>query len=143
MTGRLLVLSALVALSGSQPAPAQALPCITLTIELPGGTPVRNISTPEGRATAHIQQAYGDGWRDFYLDLLIRDSSSGVVQVSIHDERSRKRTLDTFELSVGGGSVQAATLPTFSLAVAEVVETTVLGCGLRNHPDLNPATAPD
>ena len=107
----------------------QASQCIALGIDLPTGKP-QVIRGGEGRRAVGVQLKDGPDYRDFHLDLSIRDVSSGLVFVTI---REGDRELDTFEMRVGGTTTQTATSPSFGLAVLNIYEQTGLSCWLDSE----------
>jgi hypothetical protein len=124
MVARLVaVLTVLMAISGST-IPAQTPDCITLRIEIPDerGNKIREISTPEGKATAGVQIRDGDEYPTVYLDLTVRDLASGLIRVSIRDDQDSDRVVDQFDLQIGGESVRTTTKPSFGLSVLRIFE---------------------
>ena len=109
------------AMMASGAVTAQSQPCITLRIHFPQDGTSREISTREGAATAQLQLQHGEEYRDFYLDLTVRDRPSGMVHVSIRVDRNSD-PIDQFDLRVGEGSIQATTTPPFSLSVLRIFD---------------------
>jgi hypothetical protein len=106
------------------PVATQASQCIALRIDLPTGKPQES-RTGEGRRAVGVQLQDGQDYRDFYLDLTIRDLSLGVVLVTIRDD---ERQLDEFEMRVGGIAIQVSTSPSFGLSLLSIYEQTGLSC---------------
>ena len=130
---RLAILVPLLIVISDAAVPAQTRQCVTLRIETPVDDPdegIFEISTAEGRATAGVQLAQGDEYRDFYLDIVVRDPDSGLVLVSIRNDRNSDRVVDEFELRADGGAIQAATTPPFTLSVLRIFERTSFSCSL-------------
>ena len=127
MVRLLAVLMVMLTVSAST-IPAQSPQCITLQVEFTDDTEPRQVSTAEGKATAGVQLRLGDDYRDFYLDVTIRDLASGLVLVSVREDRNSDRVVDEFELMVDGGSIQAATAPPFRLSVLRIFERPRFSC---------------
>ena len=117
---RTLVLLASLLLLGGLSVTAQARRHVTFRLELPDGNQTE-IRTPEGSATAMIQLKYDEEWRDFYLDLSIRESPDCGILVSIRDGRQTDAAkLDEFELRRDGTPMRTNTIPTFRLGLRSV-----------------------
>ena len=112
------------ALAAGLMARAQARQCVTLRIDIPQHDTSREISTPEGKATAVVQIKDADRYPTFYLDLIVRDVTTGLVLVTIRTDRTSERAVDEFELRPEGGTIQTATMPPFQLSVLRVFERT-------------------
>jgi hypothetical protein len=95
MVRLLAVLVTLLMISSSTIA-AQSLHCIRLQVEFPDDAEPRQVSTAEGKATAGVQLRLGDDYRDFYLDLTIRDLASGLVSVAVREDRNSDRVVDEY-----------------------------------------------
>jgi hypothetical protein len=118
MVGRLAVAVTLCMAVFGPAIPAQSPQCIALRIELPDGSHV-DAPTPEGKATAGVQLKDGDDYRDFFIDLAIRDL--GPVTASIRGSRdSDGPVLDDFDLVVGGEVRRTTTTPAFGLSVLRI-----------------------
>src|SRR5688572_16358046 len=101
MFSRLMVFGVLATALSQSSVATQASQCIALRIDLPTGRP-QETRTGEGRRAVGVQLPDGQDYRDFYLDLTIRDLALGVVLVTIRDD---ERQLDEFEIRAGGTAI--------------------------------------
>ena len=129
MLSHLALLTALMAISGSSLPAQTTLQCITLRIEFPDEGKTREVSTPEGKATAAVQIKDGDEYPTVYLDLTIRDLASGLIRVSIRDDQNSDRVVDEFDLQIDDGSFRTTTTPSFGLSVLRIFERLDVTCG--------------
>jgi hypothetical protein len=105
--------------------------CVELRVEFPDST-THDLSTPEGRATAKLSLSHGDSYREFFVDLTIRDLASGRIQASIRDSRRPDSpVLDEFDLPIGGAVIRTTTAPSFGLSALGTHEQKSYGsrCG--------------
>ena len=107
--------------------PAQAAQCIALRIYIPQPEATREITTPEGAATASLQIKDGEKFPTFLLDLIVSDLAAGLVAVTVRDGETGL-TLDKFDLRANDGEVQASTTPAFTLDVRRIFEQTSPSC---------------
>ena len=114
-----LLLAVFIICAGSA-ASTQPMHRVALRLELPGGE-TREIQVREGDAAVQVQLADGQGYRDFYLRLVVQGESRRVLLVSVRDGRgSDAATVDEFELVVGGDLRRTQTSPSFALALLRV-----------------------
>jgi hypothetical protein len=93
---------------------------VTLQLELPNGD-VRDVRTPEGPRTAHVQLWDGQEWQDLYLDLTVVEGPTCAVIVSIRDSRQTDASwLDELQLNDDGIMIGTSTVPEFGLALRAI-----------------------
>lgn len=105
---------------------AQSPLCVGLRVQTaPDAT--REFGTLEGKATASVMLKNGDSFTHFYIDLTIRDQTSGVVHASVRASREPgSPVLDEFD-AVVGQTIQTSTVPSFRISVLGIYESTRRG----------------
>ena len=131
MVARLAVVATLLTLSSASTVFAQAPQCIAVRLEVQDEAMVaqsREIRTKEGLATMQVQAKRGDQYPTFYLDLAILDRASGLVRVSVRDDRTSDKVIDQFDLQAGAAMFLTGTTPPFKLAVLRVFDRVGSSC---------------
>jgi hypothetical protein len=113
---------------------AQERQCVALRLEILDEnleSQVREIRTPEGRATATVQIKQGDSYPTFYIDLTVRDRASGIIGVSIRTDKDSDVVVDEFDLQTEGGTHSTLTSPSFGVAALQIFDRVGYSCGVR------------